>query len=144
MRVLLLLALLAGLGVYVYQQRQANYPVSAVTTPTGRAYEAVALPKTCPQGLPTCAYSAAYLTSLTDTAAIKEEARLLIPWLEKQAAMEATTTVLIIAVEPGFLRFVPPKSALGLAFVRHQGMSDWVYAGMEDLTPSIKEYLNQS
>ncbi|MBK8002562.1 MAG: hypothetical protein IPK12_01175 [Gemmatimonadetes bacterium] len=71
-KLLILLLLLAGLGLYVRRQRQQNYGMAQVTTPNGEMFEAVTLPDDCRAG--PCIKRMGYLTRSHDTVAMKEEA----------------------------------------------------------------------
>lgn len=139
MRVLLLLALIAGLGAYIYTQRKANYPLQEIVTPAGRSFAVLPLRDDCQDQL--CIKRLVYLTSLKDTLAIKEEARLLIPWIENRAPSSGQDAVSILALEPGFLRIAPPKAAHALAFVRLNANTEWIYAGLENRTAEITTLL---
>jgi hypothetical protein len=137
MRFLLLLVLLAAFGYLVHQHRQDRYPFTPIVTPTARAFDTYLLPDQC-DGSGMCIRQVAYLTELQDTAAIKEEARLLLAWAEQRPPHRpAPTAAAVIAVRPGFLRLAPPKSAHFLTFALLRTGTDWQYVDLEDKTAEL-------
>ncbi len=141
MRLLILVLLLAGLGTYIYLERQSNYPLHPLTLPSGKTYKAQKLPDQCStsQG---CIHGVVYLTALTDSAALQQEARGFLPWIE--ANMKGTRpphSATVMAMQPGFLQIAEPKRLVVLAY-EFTPMGTWDNVGFEDATPKIRAKLS--
>ena len=136
MRILLLLVLLALGGGYVLYQRQHNYPFQAITTPAGVKYEIRHLPDECiPNSL--CLKRVVYVSTSRDTVSLRKEAEGLLPWVDANIPQGPEGQgIVLIALEPGFLRMSAPKHLAGVFFAKRPG-SRWQYMQQEDLTSAL-------
>lgn len=140
MRVLLLLVLLAGGAGYLWYQRQHNYPFRSISPAAGIEYEILQIPDDC-QNTRICLKRVAYLSRAQDTTALRDEAKGLLPWIDANIAPgPGPHAIVLIAVEPGFLRIKPPTRVVGVGFGKVGG-SGWRYLGQEDMTSRIAPLL---
>ena len=140
MRVVILVLLAGALAGYVFYQRKQNYPFDNVTTPSGQSFPAVRMSDNCV--VAGCEHRVAYLTSSSDTAAMVNEAKALLPWLEKQLSGSPPRLAGVYAYEPGFLRLKSPKRVTGLAFAQLLP-GTWTYLGQQDFTAQMKSMLGE-
>lgn len=141
MRFLLLLFLLAGGAGYLYYQRQHNYPMESVTTTAGLHYDIKPLPDECVGGA-LCVHRVVFLTGQSDAAGLRREADGLVPWVDSNLPAGARVHgLLLIALEPGFLRLRPPRRMIGLVYARVG--SRWQYMTQSDVTEQMKQSLLQ-
>lgn len=133
---LFLIALVACLGGYIVYQRHHNYPFNRVATTAGTSYEVLKIPDAC-QGTTMCIKRVAYLTHVSDSIGMKAEAEGLLPWIDTDVAPGAGPhALLVIAIEPGFLKMSAPRRMVGIAFGK-MPPDRWRYLGQEDMTAQL-------
>jgi hypothetical protein len=134
-KALLLLLLVGGLGGYVFYQRHHNYPFDSVTSGSAK-YEVYRMPAEC-RAVVICVERVAYLAVEADSATVKEEARGLLPWVDATVKPgSGAAAIMLVALEPGFLRMKPPRRMIGVTFGRLPG-DQWRYLGQEDVTAKL-------
>ncbi|HKS05479.1 MAG TPA: hypothetical protein VJR92_04125 [Gemmatimonadaceae bacterium] len=138
MRAVILVLLIAVLAGYLMYERKRNYPFDTITTPSGREFAAERLPDECVAVA--CEHRVAYFTSTSDSAAMLNEARELLPWLEKQLTNSPPRLAGVYAYEPGWMKLKAPKRVTGMAFAQLLP-GTWTLIGRQDFTSEMRKML---
>lgn len=134
MRRLILLVVLALVATLAVKAARGRYPSTTVTTANG-TYRVGELERRCERGV--CMGFVQFYTATQDREALRAEAHAVGEWVRPRALERGEQAVMVVAIRPGLLYLLPPRSARAYGYVsRHRG--EWMFVGEEDTEVSFQ------
>ncbi|HEX5830463.1 MAG TPA: hypothetical protein VFY16_05735 [Gemmatimonadaceae bacterium] len=134
MRRLVLLVVLALVTTLAVKAARGRSPSTTATTPSG-TYRVGELERRCERGV--CMAFVQFYTGTQDRAALRAEAHAVGEWIRPRALERGERAVMVVAIRPGLLYLLPPRSARAYGFVsRYRG--EWAFVGEEDTEVSFR------